>query len=283
MYIRTYIMNKYIFELVILLIFALVLFYRNNQLIYFLNSNLGRFLFIIVVIILATRHLLLGIAILILFFIFREKYYVEGLDNYQEDDSTKTPGTPLLVNVDEVPLNGSITIKNVQTTQTSETLTKTTSENLNLDSQSDMQNNMWRKQNCSSNNLPMLNNKIIAQNDLTKVFDGFSFSDKPCNPCNLDCKFKLTSSNDSTLTSDSMRPISANTIPVSTSRFGNANDSINFSNLQGYNAGSGYYAPSQPQPLDNQPSNLVNKSSPNANKLSPASAPPASSIASMPK
>lgn len=285
-------MNNFIFDFVILIILALILYNKNNQLIHFLNTNLGRFIFIIVVIILSVRHILWGISALVLFFIFRQQYYIEGLDS--KDNSNNLTGSPLLVDVNEVPLDGSITIKNVQTTVTNETLTKkitdliTPSSDTSLSvsdiSDQEKQNNMWRKQNCSKDNLPTFNNQIVSKNDLSKVFKNFSFINEPCNPCETNCKFKVTSSSDSTSFSDSMKPISSNAIPTSTSRFGNGSQSAYFSRLDGTKAGAGIYSPAFPNPLSDQPSNLVTKKAPNANKYSPAVAPPPiSSIANMPK
>jgi hypothetical protein len=279
-------MNNFIFDFVILIILTLILYLKNNQLIHFLNTNLGRFIFIIIVIILSVRHILLGIIALVLFFIFRERYYIEGLDSKD--------GLPLLVNVNEVPLDGSITIKNIQTTVTNETLTKKTTDLLTPSSDTSLsvsdvsdqekQNNAWRKQNCSQDNLPIFNNQIVSKNDLSKVFKNFSFINESCNPCDSECKFKVTSSSDSTSFSDSMKPISSNALPTSTARFGNGSQSAYFSKLDGTKAGAGMYTPSFPNPLSDQPSNLVTKTAPNANKYSPAVAPPPiSSIANMPK
>lgn len=273
-------MNNIAFDVLILATLLLVLYFKNKQLISFLNSNLGRFVLIVIVIILSVRNVLYGVLALVLFFILRENYYVEGLDS-SSYSSSEVQG-PSLVNVNEVPLDGSITVKSVQESVTTETVTKTTSGE-GHDIMISPNVSSWRENNCSNDNLPLFNGKIVAQSDVTNVFPNVSFIDKPCNPCDSECKILVSSSSDNISPSTIMQPVSSNMIPSSQTRGGNAFQSLYFYPTDGTKAGSGLNVTPFPIPSQNSPSNLVNKTAPNATKISPAMAPPIQSIASMPK
>jgi len=275
-----------ILDISILVILTLIIYFKNNQLIHFLNTNLGRFVLIAIIIILSIRNILLGILALVLFYIFRELSNVEeGLEkntsmNVKDDNIHQ----PMLVDVNEVPLDGSITVKNVHSSVTTETITKKTTS-LKEQDMSEEENNMWRRDNCSQDNMPVFNNKIVPLGDLNKVFKNISFLNDPCNPCDENCKFKVTSSDDKLTTQESIRPISSNILPLSKNRFGNSQQAMTFESPSGVNAGAGFSSSLSPIPNDsNKSSNLVNKSLPNANKLSPAIAPTTmGNIYNMPK
>lgn len=284
-------MNTMIFDVFIALLLVFLIYYRNMQIIDFLNTNLGRFIFIIFILLLSVRHILWGIAALIVFFILRENYYIEGLDvDGTKADDNISIHSPSLVDVNEVPIDGSITVKSVQSSITSETITKSTSPT-DISSQPIQQQQQttsvpsmaldnWRKQNCSKDNLPIFNNKIIPVGDLSKVFKNFSFISSPCNPCDTNCKFNITST-DKFTELDRVKPISSNSLPASQTRFGNASQTMNFSSTDPTKAGSGLNLTPFPVPVGDSPSNLVNKSAPNANKISPAMAPSPSTTQSM--
>ena len=291
-------MKSMVFDLLIIVILLSIIYFKNYQLINFLNTNLGRFIFIIVVAILSVRNIIYGIVALVLFFILRENFYIEGLDNTNISSSSNSSATPIngpvLVDVNEVPLDGSITVKSVQESITTETITKTTDKDMKdgmdygkniQDYQSNNQELMskWRSSNCSKDNLPVFNNKIVTADNLRSVFPNVSFINEKCNPCDLACNFLVSSSSDNISPSSILKPISSNTIPTSMTRFGNAMQSVNFSQADGTKAGSGFNVSPFPTPVDDSPSNLVNKTSPYANKISPAMAPSMQSIASMPK
>lgn len=286
-----------VFDLFIIVILLSIIYFKNYQLIHFLNTNLGRFIFIIIVAILSVRNILYAIITLVLFFILRENHYIEGLDNSNNISlsSSTTPITgPILVDVNDVPIDGSITVKSVQESITTETITKTTDKNMQdgmeygkniQDYQSKNQElmNKWRSSNCSKDNLPMFDNKIVTADNLRSIFPNVSFVNEKCNPCDLNCNFLVTSSTDNISPSAILKPVSSNTIPTSMTRFGNAMQSVNFSHSDGTKAGSGFNVSPFPTPVDDSPSNLVNKNSPYANKISPAMAPSMQSISSMPK
>jgi len=216
-------MNRTIIDFSLLIILILIIYFRNNTLVSFFNSVLGRLILIILIIILSLRDTLWGLLALILLVVFRESYVEEGMENMNNsNESSLQENTQESLNIEplidpkDVPSNGTVSIKDVRNTIFTETVSKVLTE------PHDITPNEWRKENCSSDNKPIYNNKEISNQEVPNLFKNFAYVDEVCNPCDMKCNFKITSSKDVVEVSEKIRPKSSNENIIGPSRDGNA-------------------------------------------------------------
>ena len=63
----------------------------------------------------------------------------------------------------------------------------------------------FRKKNCKGKKL-MKNNKPVSVDNISKHFSNLKFDEGKCNPCNKECKFKVTTSNEQLTKSEAVTP-----------------------------------------------------------------------------
>ena len=255
-------MSRNIIDFALLGFLVLVIYVRNDNLVSFFNSILGRFLLILFIISLSLKDTLWGLLGLLLLVVFRESY-VEGFQNIDsstsisKDKDVSTSQIDSLIDPKDIPSNGSVTIKDIKNRTFTETVSKT------LFNPPDVTPSEWRKDNCSKDNKPMFNNKEITNYiEIPTLFSNFSFIDQPCNPCDISCNFKITSSRDAVSASENIRAKSSNQTIVGPSRDGNASQ-IQVKPIDGTTAGSGSVTPITPLPIP----------TPDSSKITPAPTP----------
>lgn len=70
----------------------------------------------------------------------------------------------------------------------------------------------WRQQYCEKNKV-MLNGKEIQSKDIKNKFPNISFLEEDCNPCDLGCRFELSSANAQLDNDEKLRSKSSNSLP----------------------------------------------------------------------
>ena len=259
-------MNRNIIDFVLLAILILVIYIRNDTLVSFFNSILGRFILILLIISLSLRDTLWGLLALLLLIIFRESY-VEGMQNISQTSSSTTtdesPEIESLIDPKDIPANGSVTIKDVKNRTFTETVSKT------LINPKDVTPSEWRKENCSKDNKPMFNNKEVSFLEIPDLFSNFSFVDQPCNPCDISCNFKISSAAEAVSVSENIRSKPSNQTIVGPSRDGNGTKaSPQTTPTDGTSAGSGSVQPITPIPMP-----TPSPPTPDSSKITPAPTP----------
>jgi len=71
----------------------------------------------------------------------------------------------------------------------------------------------FRKNNCEGNFL-MKDNEIVTPDIIKKSFPNLTFSDKECNPCDVDCKFEIIDSEERITNEDNLKAQDSNSIPI---------------------------------------------------------------------
>lgn len=247
-YVYNTIMNRNIIDFALLAFLILIIYIRNDTLVSFFNSILGRFILIIFIISLSLKDTLWGLLGLLLLVVFRESY-VEGLQNIQSsnvistNDSDNNNKIDSLIDPKDIPSNGTVTIKDIKNRTFTETVSKT------LFNPPDVTPSEWRRENCSNDNKVMLNNKEVTNYiQIPDLFSNFSFVDQPCNPCDISCNFKISSARDAVTVSETIRSKPSNQTNIDQSRDGNSSQKQSL-RTDGTTAGSGQITPVTPTPV----------------------------------
>lgn len=150
-------------------------------------SNVGKVFILAGILLLAYRHLWFGVAGVILY-IYLNYTYKEGMENMESssedpDDSEKK--------------------------ETTESHSK---EENQVERDEEDPKTAFLKQ-CKDGKLYDDKNNLVDVKDISTVFPNLKFTGEPCNPCDSECGFTITTSSDRLATEESVRPVDSTTLP----------------------------------------------------------------------
>ena len=216
-------------DIIILFVVLVIAYIRPVALTNLFNSNLGRLLLIICIVLATSINTIYGLYGVLLLISFREGAKKEGLENMEdndendedsdsddedsdnedsddEDSDTEDDGN------EKKNENGNGKKKNGKKNGNNKKKVKEGLTNMNVNMGANMSADDWKKKYCKSGKV-FLDNKEVPSEEFAKKFPNVKFDNGQCNPCSNGCLFKVTSSGARLDVEDKVRAKPSGTLP----------------------------------------------------------------------